>query len=338
MSGVNKMLRTFRKAFTLVELPAVSKRERAAFTLVELLVVIGIIALLIGVLLPALNKARQSAVNVSCMANLRSIGQAINIYAVQNKQSLPFGYWDGSDPPGTGPIVDAKRTDWRVLLQNAMTKQASNTYNDAAAAGGNQSAVARQTFVCGDVPDNVGVLTYGCHPRLMPAINSRDPIFFYTGKTIWLKPYKISKIKRAAEMLLVADGSLRPLPDFENRLQANFGLGIIDHNAFNGGPGAPPTLLLDDYNRSGVLQNYPPDSNIDLTPPAGVQYFNQDSGVISTNLSAAPNWGNIRFRHLNNSAANVLMADGHVETHYFKMISGKPVGTLKRLNINVNPQ
>ena len=97
------MLRTFRNAFTLV----------------ELLVVIGIIALLIGVLLPALNKARQSAVNVACMANLRSIGQGIQIYAAQNKQSLPFGYWDGSDPPGIGAIVDAKRTDWRVAASRS---------------------------------------------------------------------------------------------------------------------------------------------------------------------------------------------------------------------------
>lgn len=59
------------------------------FTLVELLVVIGIIALLISILLPALSKARESANRVACLSNMRQIGMAIFQYLNDNKDRFP---------------------------------------------------------------------------------------------------------------------------------------------------------------------------------------------------------------------------------------------------------
>jgi prepilin-type N-terminal cleavage/methylation domain-containing protein len=79
--------------------------RRAGFTLVELLVVIAMIAILIGILLPALARARGSAWNIACLARLRSIGQAVHLYADDSKDELPLadhaaGFLD-PDPAGT---------------------------------------------------------------------------------------------------------------------------------------------------------------------------------------------------------------------------------------------
>jgi prepilin-type N-terminal cleavage/methylation domain-containing protein len=66
--------------------------RRAAFSLVELLVVIGIIGVLFAILLPSLTRARQQAKTVQCQANLRTIGQFLRIYEIDNKGWLyPVG-------------------------------------------------------------------------------------------------------------------------------------------------------------------------------------------------------------------------------------------------------
>jgi prepilin-type processing-associated H-X9-DG protein/prepilin-type N-terminal cleavage/methylation domain-containing protein len=67
-------------------------RRKHAFTLVELLVVIGIISILVAMLLPALNKARQQATTVQCASNMKQIGTALFMYANQSQGRLPPAY------------------------------------------------------------------------------------------------------------------------------------------------------------------------------------------------------------------------------------------------------
>jgi prepilin-type N-terminal cleavage/methylation domain-containing protein/prepilin-type processing-associated H-X9-DG protein len=162
----------------------ISKRGAGGFTLVELLVVIGIIALLIAILLPALQKARAAAASVTCQANLRQLAQASYIYAQINGDRLPF------DVINTGLATEVQ---WWVLLHNTLTTN-------------------RTAGVTGDISRVSGI--FRCPAGLdlnnknieFPRHYAPHPLLFTKGPAASRGAYKLSWLGgRASEVIMFAD-------------------------------------------------------------------------------------------------------------------------------------
>jgi len=114
-------------AFALIESPALRKRGRGAFTLIELLAVMVIIALLIGMLLPALARVKEEARKTQCRSNLRQIYAAIAIYAADNSGMMPTLYgWSAGNSLSTD--YDDLQSSFFHLLTTDVSNDINGTY------------------------------------------------------------------------------------------------------------------------------------------------------------------------------------------------------------------
>jgi prepilin-type N-terminal cleavage/methylation domain-containing protein/prepilin-type processing-associated H-X9-DG protein len=215
-----------------------ASRPAKAFTLVELLVVIGIIAILVGVLLPALNRARNQALTVQCLANLRQIGQGIINYESEYRgYIIPVNYQsDGAN----NTISWAALLVWGHYVPHADYLLTGNTrvfthsvfYCPAGLSditnGSDPGPLASSYDLWGQRPDRFGVdaslsdssIQIDCWYGINGAVYPSRPTQY---QTIWHTPTnaipchaslfppttlpRISQIKHSSEMALIYDGT-----------------------------------------------------------------------------------------------------------------------------------
>jgi prepilin-type N-terminal cleavage/methylation domain-containing protein/prepilin-type processing-associated H-X9-DG protein len=234
--------------FTLVELPAVSWRKREAFTLVELLVVIGIIAILISLLLPSLNRARESARRTQCLSNIRQISMGFFMYTNENKGWFPcvavFGSqlgWNGNGaiPPNTqmSPTWVGWGEDWIVWrnkqpedpLEGSIIKYMNNPDPSVLRCPSDEGALSR-------AEQNVGIggpyaysyamnsyLSYGTvyNPLCPPPFNSPSTSTGFNNLRFKLDyAWKITQVKNSAQKIIVYEVDERVLRDGRAQMQS----------------------------------------------------------------------------------------------------------------------
>ena len=145
-------------------------RSRQAFTLVELLVVIGIIAIMISILMPALNRARDKARGVQCMSNMRQIYMACQMFAQDNKGHLPRPSWAGD----SNAVVEFQ--NWNTYIQNDANGGLVNYEFDAGLMRFVSGVEARKNlFLCPG--DNGEPMRYG---SLRPVTGGQERNFSYS--------------------------------------------------------------------------------------------------------------------------------------------------------------
>jgi prepilin-type N-terminal cleavage/methylation domain-containing protein len=176
--------------------------RRRGFTLVELLVVIGIIALLISILIPVLGRARDQANKVKCMSNLRQVLLAFMGYANANRDMCPFG--SRSDNPGGVDLPE----DW-IHYRTGINNEGLWTSAIAPYLGGKGDALVNILRCPSDNVENREPGGYAYSYVMNMYYEPRPGYFPPEGHP----PVKFSTTKRASEKIVLAEENERTIND-----------------------------------------------------------------------------------------------------------------------------
>jgi prepilin-type N-terminal cleavage/methylation domain-containing protein len=290
--------------------------RNAGFTLVELLVVIGIIAVLIAILLPALNRARQAANTLDCEARLRQMGQALHIYVTSNKGSLPWGGVNNA----SNPAAKVQFWWWTYTLSEVMSK--STVAADGTIARLSPVFRDKDTVVATDEPNAVN--HYTANPRLFYRADTPDesPFLFGGSSGLLANTYaqrRIGNVKRSDRVMAIWDapqtldsqGNAYPIAESIDAWGwYNTGLVINPQSATR----LDRAILPGQIGVSGISDG-----------KAAQKKFNSDAQF----AFGGNGWqSHLRFRHMNNTTLATLLVDGHVEI--------RKVGEVMRQDIYTN--
>lgn len=287
--------------------------RRRGFTLVELLVVIGIIALLISILLPSLNRARQYANLIQCQSNLRQMGIAVRMYATENQDYVPWG--DAPGIPGAmsdgsvGTGTNIYYSKWQETLSAFLANSDRTEAYDQPGTVQLRHPISPIFLDTDVVPGIPAVRVYTANIRVFGDRAVADPYRqTVLGRTSGLQrlynPARMAQLSPATEIAAIWCGR-----------QHSITATMDTHHPINIGAASTTSRYLDTSAASAESKGYLIRDLITTDLANGIVanvYYNDP--FIDTAAGSGPSSSSLRVRHMNNTTINFLFVDGHVES------------------------